>query len=312
MKLSFVVPCYNEEKNIKPFYDAVLESFKDKKYKLELIFINDGSHDNTILELKKLIKLNDFEIKIINFSRNFGKEAGVYAGLKNSTGDYTVLIDADMQQPPKLVLNMLDVIEKDKDIDIVAYYQDKRIENKFVSFLKNKFYKYISKISSIEFVNGASDFRLFNRNVLNTILDLSEHNRFSKGIFAWIGFNTYYLPYTPSERLTGKTSWSIKSLFRYAISGILSFSKKPLDIIHKIGIFNILISIVWLIVLIFNSIDIYNIQYVFILLLFMFGINFEILGLISEFIYRNYTELLNRPIYITKEVITNEKNNKSI
>lgn len=312
MKLTFVVPCYNEEKNIKPFYDAIKESFKNEKYKIELVFINDGSRDNTIVELKKLAKLKDFEIKIINFSRNFGKEAGVYAGLKNSTGDYTVLIDADMQQPPKLVLDMLDVIEKDKDIDIVAYYQEKRIENKFVSFLKNKFYKYISKISNIEFVNGASDFRLFNRNVLNTILDLSEHNRFSKGIFAWIGFNTYYLPYTPEERLSGKTSWNLKSLFKYAISGILSFSKKPLDIIHRIGILNILISIVWLIVLIFNSIDISNVQYIFILLLFMFGINFVVLGIISEFIYRNYTESLNRPIYIAKEVITNEKTNGNI
>lgn len=312
MKLTFVVPCYNEEKNIKPFYDAIKESFKNEKYKIELVFINDGSRDNTIVELKKLAKLKDFEIKIINFSRNFGKEAGVYAGLKNSTGDYTVLIDADMQQPPKLVLDMLDVIEKNKDIDIVAYYQEKRIENKFVSFLKNKFYKYISKISNIEFVNGASDFRLFNRNVLNTILDLSEHNRFSKGIFAWIGFNTYYLPYTPEERLSGKTSWSLKSLFKYAISGILSFSKKPLDIIHRIGILNILISIVWLIVLIFNSIDISNVQYIFILLLFMFGINFVVLGIISEFIYRNYTESLNRPIYIAKEVITNEKTNGNI
>jgi len=312
MKVTFIVPCYNEEKNIKPFYDAVVKSFKDKKYKIELIFINDGSHDNTILELKKLTKLNDFEVKIINFSRNFGKEAGVYAGLKNSTGDYTVLIDADMQQPPKLVLDMLDVIEKDSDIDIVAYYQDKRIENKFLSFLKNKFYKYISKISNIEFVNGASDFRLFNRNVLNAILDLSEHNRFSKGIFAWIGFNTYYLPYVPEERLSGKTSWSLKGLFKYAISGILSFSKKPLDVIQKIGILNILISIVWLIILVLNSVNLSNIQYIFILILFMFGVNFIVLGLISEFIYRNYTESLNRPIYIAKEVITNEKSNKNI
>lgn len=211
--------------------------------------------------------------------------------------------------PPHLVLNMLDVIENNEDVDIVAYYQEKRIENKIISFIKDRFYRYISKTSNIKFVNGASDFRLFNRNVLNTILEFSEHNRFSKGIFAWIGFNTYYLPYVPNKRLSGKTSWSIKGLFKYAISGILSFSKKPLEWIIKIGIFNIFLSIIWLIIILLKLSPVSSLQYVLIILLFMFGMNFVILGIISEFIYRNYIESLDRPIYIIKEVITNEKNN---
>ena len=207
MKLSFVVPCYNEEGNIKLFYDDVVKNFRKSKYKIELIFINDGSKDNTLEELKKLLNHKDFSIKIINFSRNFGKEAGIYAGLKKSTGDYTVLIDADMQQPPHLVLDMLDVIEKNEDVDIVTYYQEHRIENKILSFLKSSFYKTINKLTKINFVNGASDFRLLKRNVVDTILEFTEHERFSKGIFAWIGFNTHYIPYTPCKRATGRTSW---------------------------------------------------------------------------------------------------------
>ena len=304
-KLSFVVPCYNEEKNISLFYNNVLENFKNSKYDIELVFINDGSKDNTLLELKKLAELNDFEIKIINFSRNFGKDAGIYAGMQNLTGDYTVLIDADMQQPPELVLKMLDVLEKNDDVDIVTYYQEKRIENKIISRLKKEFYKIISKISGLEFADGASDFRLFRNNVKEAILSMSEHNRFSKGIFAWIGFNTYYIPYVPKERIHGKSSFNIKSLFKYAFSGILSFSKRPFKFIFNLGFLIILVSIVWLIILLVLG-NAFIIQYIFILFLFMFGLNFIILSYISNFINRCYTETLNRPIYISKEIITNK------
>lgn len=305
-KLTFVIPCYNEEKNIKLFYDDVLNNFKNKKYQIELIFINDGSKDNTITELKKVTKLHDFDVKVINFSRNFGKDAALYAGMSNSTGDYTVLIDADMQQPPSLVLKMLDVIENNDDVDIVAFYQQNRIENKLVSKLKSCFYKSITKISGIDFVNGASDFRLFRRNVLEAILKLTEHNRFSKGIFAWIGFNTYYIPYVPNERVNGKSSFNIKKLFKYALSGIMSFSKAPFKFIGKIGILFILLSIASLIVLL--CLNMFNlIYYLIIFITFIFGLNLIILTYISEYIFRCYNELLNRPIYISKEIITNYK-----
>lgn len=306
MKVSFIVPCYNESKNIKLFYDDVVKSFKDK-YKVELIFINDGSKDNTLEELKTLLKEKIFEIKIINFSRNFGKEAGIYAGLNECSGDACVIIDADMQQPPHLVLDMIKVMENDSNIDIVTYYQEKRIENKIISFFKSQFYKIMSNSTGMKLKNGASDFRLLNRKVIDTVLTLSEHDRFSKGIFSWIGFNTYYLPYIPEKRINGKTSWSTKGLFKYAVSGILSFSKEPLNIIFKLGIFNILVSLMLLILGFIISAN--QFYFLMILIIFLFGINYIVLGILGEYIYRNYTESRNRPIYIVKEVISNEKNN---
>ena len=300
MKLTFIVPCFNEEKNIELFYKDLNEGFKDTKYDIELLFINDGSSDNTLKELKKLIK-SKYKVKIINFSRNFGKEAGIYAGFKYSTGDYAVIIDSDMQQPPHLVLEMLKIVENDNDVDIVTYYQEKRIEGKFMSYLKSKFYKTIGKLTRMNFVDGGSDFRLVKRNVIEAILSLTESNRFSKGIFSWIGFNTYYLPYTPSKRAYGRTKWNLKKLFMYAASGILSFIKNPMKIILNIGIIMLLISII---LFIFNN---KLIMYSFVLL--MFGINFIVLWYISLFINRSYEESKNRPIFIAKEVITNEKDN---
>ena len=308
MKLTFVVPCYNEEKNIRLFYEDVVKNFKDAKYDIELIFINDGSKDNTIGELRKIAKLSDFKVKVIDFSRNFGKEAGIYAGLQNSTGDYTVLIDADMQQPPSLVIEMLDCITKDDTIDIVTYYQKTRIEGKTLSFFKKSFYSIINKLTNLNFVNGASDFRLIKRNVLEAILSLPEGERFSKGIFAWIGFNTKYLPYVPSSRANGKTSWSFKKLIKYAISGILSFVNKPLKIIVHIGIFNIIVSAIWFIILSILSCSAYNFQYILSFILLISGLNFIVLGYMGEFISRTYNETRNRPVYIAREVISNEKN----
>ena len=307
MKISFIVPCYNEEGNINLFYESVKKSFKDSKYKIELIFVNDGSKDKTYHELKELITKKTFKIKVINFSRNFGKEAGMYAALKECSGDFAVIIDADMQQPPELVLSMIKIIEDDPDIDIVTYYQENRLENKLVSFLKSKFYRVMGNSMGIKIKDGASDFRLFNRKVIDTILSITEHNRFSKGIFNWIGFNTYYLPYTPEERKNGKTSWNIKSLFMYGINGILSFSKSPLKLIFNLGLFNFFASIILFIISLVLKANL--ICYLFIFILFMFSINFILLGIIGEYVYRNYTESKNRPIYIVKEVLSNEKSN---
>ena len=189
---------------------------------------------------------------------------------------------------------------------ILTYYQENRIENKFISFLKNKFYTVITKLANINFKNGASDFRLFKRNVANVIIEMSEHNRFSKGIFAWIGFENYYLPYTPEKRANGKTSWNIKGLFKYAFSGILSFSK-PHTIIIKFGIFSIMCSIIWFVfALIFAN---QPLHYILVFILFLFGCNCILMGIIGEYTYRNYEEVTNRPLYIIKEVETNEKDN---
>lgn len=307
MKISFIVPCYNEERNINLFYESVKNSFKNKKYNVELIFVNDGSKDNTYSELKKLLSEKTFDIKVINFSRNFGKEAGIYAGLKTCTGDYAVIIDADMQQPPSLVLPMIKVLDSNSDIDIVSYYQESRIENKLISFIKAKFYKIMGKSMGVNVKVGASDFRLFNRKVIDTILTITEHDRFSKGIFNWIGFNTYYLPYTPEKRVNGKTSWSFKSLLKYAVSGILSFSKSPLTMIFKLAIFNIIASVLIFVFQLILKVNVF--YYLFPFVLFIFGINSILMGIIGEYVYRNYTESRNRPVYIVKEMLCNEKDN---
>ena len=306
MKLSFVIPCYNEEGNVIAFYNEVEKEFDNKKDDLELIFINDGSKDNTLKDLKSLLKDSEFKIKIINFSRNFGKEAGIYAGLKECKGDYAVIIDADMQQPPKLVKKMMEEISKNSDIDMVCYYQEKRKESKVLSLFKKLFYKVMSKSMNMNIQDGASDFRLFNRKVIDTIISISEHDRFSKGIFNWIGYNTIYLPYTPLKRQKGKTSWSFKSLLKYGLNGILSFSNKPLKSFYKLGIINLLISIIWFIINIVNCLEIE--YYIIPSILLLFAINNIMLGVISEYIYRSYNETRNRPIYIIKDVLSNEKN----
>ena len=300
-KLSIIVPCYNEEKNIGLFFKESQKFLS--KIKKEYIFINDGSKDNTINELKKLTK-NDEKVKILNFSRNFGKEAAIYAGLNECSGDFAVLIDADLQQHPKLIIPMLEEFNKDTNLDIVAYYQEKRIENKFISFCKSKFYKLINKITKLEFKDGASDFRLFKRNVIDTIIKFGEHNRFQKGIFAFIGFKTKYLPYVPLERNGGQTSWGFIKLVKYAIGGIASFTDAPLTFAKHLSTIEILVSIIWFIILLLNNTD--SIYYLFPFLLLLFGLLSICITAISIYLYRIYNETRKRPIYIIKEIIENE------
>ena len=189
MKLSLICPCYNEEKNIYNFYDACVRAFENKVESYEFVFINDGSKDDT---WKKLMELFDTHscIKLINFSRNFGKEAAMYAGLEKAEGEFIAIIDTDLQQPPEKVVEMLEILDGDPDLDCVAAYQEKRREGKLLSTLKGVFYKTISKMSEINFQSGASDFRTFRRNVRDAILSLGEYHRFLKGIFSWVGFNT--------------------------------------------------------------------------------------------------------------------------
>lgn len=317
-KISLVVPCYNEEKNVSLFYKECEKTFLKEKIKVELVFVNDGSKDNTIGELKKLTSTKKFEIKVINFSRNFGKEAAMYAGLKNTTGDYVVIIDADLQQKPELILPMIKIVEESDEYDCVCYYQEQRIEGKIVSLFKKMFYGVISKLSDIDFKNGASDFRLFRRYVVDAILSITEKNRFSKGIFSWIGFNTKYLPYIPEERANGVSSFNFKGLLKYAMSGILSFSVAPLRIATYSGLFFSLISFVYLIVVLiqklFFTIDIPGYATIVACILLIGGIILFALGIIGEYIARIYMEVKDRPVYISKEILTNKgyenENNK--
>lgn len=315
-RVSVIVPCYNEEKNVGVFYDTIVNVFKDSKYELELVFVNDGSSDKTAVELHKLSMKNDCRVKAISFSRNFGKEAAMYAGFCNVTGDYTAIIDADMQQDPALLMGMLKVFEEEKDIDSVAYYQEERKENKIIKFFKDRFYGLINKMSDVEFVTGASDFRMFRRNVVEAILKLSEKTRFSKGIFSWVGFNTKYLPYVVNERMFGESKWSFIKLFKYAISGVVSFSTAPLSIATFLGTFFAVTSMIYLLVVliqkIFFGIAVAGYATIVVLILLLGGIQLFCLGIIGEYLARIFVESKQRPIYLVRDVFTNieEKDEK--
>lgn len=309
MNLSLIVPCYNEEKNIIPFYKKVLKTLPES-LKYEIIFINDGSKDKTMDQLKTLLKQDEIEIKIVNFSRNFGKEAGIYAGLKESKGDFVAIIDADLQQNPKFLLEMMDILNTKDEYDAVAAYQKQRREGLILRFFKNTFYKLINKMCEVDFVSGASDFRMFRRNVVEAILNMSEYYRFSKGIFSWVGFNTYYLPYDVEKRNSGESKWSFWKLFKYAIDGIVSFSTTPLRIATILGFLISIASFIYLIFLIVKKIcfgiAVAGYASTLAVVLLLGGIQLLSLGIIGEYLARTYIEVKNRPIYLTKEVLVNK------
>lgn len=308
--LSLVVPCYNEEKNIQAFYEQAKKEFADINF--EIVFINDGSSDDTENELKQVI-LNEKEIPItvVNFSRNYGKESAIFAGLQRSVGIYTAIVDADLQQPLQLVKEMLTVLEEGADYDVVAAYQEKRHERKIVSMLKHQFYKIINRIGEVDFYQGASDFRVFRENVKEAILELTENNRFSKGIFSWVGFRTCYIPYEASLRNAGESSWSVRKLFSYAANGIIAFSTIPLRMATFMGIFVSAIAFLYMIFVIAQKviwgIDIPGYATLLVLILLMGGTQSIFLGILGEYIAKIHIEVKDRPIYIVKSQESNIK-----
>lgn len=306
MKLSLVVPCYNEEASVKRFFDEVNKVFENKVENFEFVFVNDGSKDGTYPELKKLYKENPTSnIQVLTFSRNFGKEAAIYAGLSNAKGDMICIIDADLQQRPEVVLEMLGEIEKDDSLDCVAAYQENRKESKTLSGFKSAFYKVINKITDVDFVNGASDFRLLKRTMVDAILEMTEYHRFSKGIFSWVGFNTKYIPYTVEERQFGETKWSYGKLFKYAFDGIISFSTFPLKLATGVGLVTAFASIIYLFVVVLQKlifgIDVPGYATIVVLVLFLGGMQLFCLGILGEYLSKIYVQVKNRPIYILKE-----------
>lgn len=305
MDLSVVVPCYNEEGNVEIFYDEIFKIFKNKKIKYEIIFVNDGSTDKTINKLNELLTRNEQNIKVVNFSRNFGKEAAMYAGLKESTGEFVTIIDADLQQRPEIILQMLDILKTSDEYDTVAAYQKERKEGKVLTFFKDSFYKIINSISSVRFVKGASDFRTFRRVVVDAILDVSEYNRFSKGIFSFVGFNTYYLPYKVEDRRTGNSKWSFTKLFNYAIEGIVGFTVSPLRIPFIFAFILLLTSFISLIVFLIAGIT--ALKTMLIIILFLMGLLFLTLGIMGEYLSKTYLETKNRPVYIVKSTKSAKK-----
>ncbi len=304
MKLSLVVPCFNEEENVAYLLEEVKKTFKnDIDY--EIVFVNDGSKDNTQKILKELYESNKDIVQVVSLSRNFGKEAAMYAGLLNAMGDMVCIIDADLQQHPSVILSMLEILQKNPDTDCVAAYQKKRSEGKAMSFVKSCFYKIINKFSDVNFTNGASDFRLMRRNMVKAVLSMTEYHRFSKGIFGWVGFNTEYIPYEAQQRKSGKSKWRVKSLVKYALEGIISFSTSPLRFSTYIGFISSIISIIYLIVVVmqklFCGIDVPGYATIVVLVLLLGGLQLFCLGVLGEYFAKMYIQAKNRPVYIIKE-----------
>ena len=313
MKLSLIVPCYNEEGNVEAFFSEVKRVFAENGIAdYEFVFVNDGSADLTYKKLKGLFENNpDSLIKVVSFSRNFGKESAIYAGLQKSEGDLACLIDADLQQRPEVVVEMLRHMEEDEDIDCVTAYQAARKENKVISAVKSAFYKIINKISDVEFVNGASDFRLLKRSMVDAILQMSEFHRFSKGLFSYVGFRTKYIPYEAAERESGESKWNVRSLFKYALEGIFAFSTMPLKVATVLGFFCSFISLLYLLVVLVQKlafgIDVPGYATLVILVLLLGGIQLFSLGVLGEYIAKMYVQVKNRPIYIMKDYLSHDK-----
>jgi len=305
MKLSVIIPCMNEEGNIENLYFSLTKVLKDIKY--ELLFIDDGSVDKTLKILKQLNK-KDKHVKIISFSRNFKKEAAIYAGISKSIGEYTCIIDGDMQQNPIYLIKMLSFLDQNKEYDQVAMIMKKRKNETFIAkTLKKAFYKVIDLISDIHFEPGASDFRMFNKNVKNAVMSISENNRFSKGIFSWVGFNTKFMTYEVEKRKSGKTKFSLKTNLSYALDGILGFSTKPLRLATYTGILTSIAAFIYLVYIIIKTIilgtDVPGFASLMCIILLLGGIQLITIGILGEYLAKNYLETKKRPIYITKEEI---------
>ena len=306
-KLSIVVPCYNEEESIPLFYPVVQKVVTTiSDLDIEYWFINDGSADKSLLEMRKLHEKNPEQVHFVSFSRNFGKEAALYAGLQAATGDYVVVMDVDLQDPPEFLPKMYQLIKSGEYDCIGTRRVDRTGEGKFKSFLSEQFYHVINKISQTNIVPGARDYRMMTRQMVNAVLSLKEYNRFSKGIFSWVGFKTKYLPYHNVERVAGTTDWSIWKLFKYAMDGIVDFSEAPLSVATWIGGLSSFFAVIGLIVVIVryfvepNSSTNGWASMVCIMLL-IGGLQLFCLGIVGRYIGRIYMQTKKRPIYIIKE-----------
>lgn len=310
MLLSFIVPCYNEEGNVQLFHDAAVRAIRGQTDDFELIFINDGSKDGTLARLREIARTSDARVRVINFSRNFGKEAGIYAGLTHARGDYACVIDADMQQRPEVAMEMLSFLQSHPDYDCVTAFQQERHEGRLLAFYKRAFYRLINRLSEVEFVSGASDFRMFNRKMIDAVLSMSEYYRFSKGLFAFVGFNTYFMPYEAQARASGASKWSFWKLFRYAVEGIVSFSTAPLRLTTVLGLLFSGASFLYLLIVVLQKllvgIEIAGYPTLVALILLLGGIQLLALGIIGEYLARNYVETKRRPVYIVRDVIESE------
>ena len=305
MTLSIIVPCFNEEESIPLFYQAV-EAIKGQlQDSIEYIFINDGSKDRTLEVLRELSKL-DSAVRYLSFSRNFGKEAALYAGLQHATGDLVTVMDVDLQDPPEMLIQMKAMLDADPELDCVGTRRTTRDgEPPIRSFFANLFYKLINAISQVEMVDGARDFRLMRRPMVDAILEVSEYNRFSKGIFSWVGFKTEYLEYKNVERVAGQTSWNFWQLFNYSLEGIVNFSDAPLNIAFIGGVVSCLLAFLLVIAIVVRTLifgdPTSGWPSMVSIILFLGGFQLLTIGILGKYIGRVFMETKKRPIYVLKE-----------
>ena len=305
MTISIIVPCFNEEESLPLFY-AEMEKIKSQiDDNFEYIFVNDGSKDRTLQVLRDLNQA-DKNVHYLSFSRNFGKEAALYAGLKHATGDLVTVMDADLQDPPELLLTMKSMLEKNPDLDCVGTRRTTRDgEPPIRSFFAKMFYKLINRISQVEMVDGARDFRFMRRQMVDAILEVSEYNSFSKGIFAWVGFRTEYLEYKNVERVAGKTSWSFWQLLNYSLEGIINFSDAPLTIAFLGGVAACLLAFFLIMIVIVRTLifgdPTSGWPSMVSIILFLGGFQLLTIGILGKYIGKIFMETKKRPIYVIKE-----------
>ena len=309
--ISVIVPCFNEQEVLPIFYKEITKVAADMAgYDFEFIFVDDGSKDETLNECKKLAESDD-RVKYISFSRNFGKEAAMYAGLEKSTGDMVAIMDVDLQDPPALLPQMVYAIETEGYDSVATRRVTRKGEPVIRSFFARMFYKIINKISKTEIVDGARDYRLMSRQFVNSLLELSERNRFSKGLFGWVGYKTKWLEYENVERAAGQTKWSFWKLFLYSIEGIMAFSTAPLAISAVVGFIMCAVAAVAIIFIVFRTLmfgdPVSGWPSMVCIILFIGGIQLFCLGIVGEYLAKTYTEIKNRPIYICRETNTDKE-----
>lgn len=312
-KISLIIPCYNEQETVPLFYAETSLVLKDMDCEYEFVFVNDGSADDTLKVIKQLAE-TDEHVTYLSFSRNFGKEAAMYAGFCNVEGDYIAVMDADLQDPPALLPQMVELLESGEYDSVATRRVSRKGESPVRSWFARRFYRLINRISDADIVDGARDFRLMRREMVDAIVEMSEYNRFSKGIFGWIGFRTYWLPYENVERAAGETKWSFWKLVKYAIDGIINFSQAPLSIASWGGIVMTLVAFLYMIVtfvrrLLFGN-PVAGWASTICIIMFIGGLQLFCLGIMGQYIAKIYMETKNRPHYIISE--SNKKETKRI
>lgn len=304
--LSIIVPCYNEEENVAYFYDELMKNsdfFKENHLDIEIIYVDDGSKDRTVEEVK-LLHQRDERVRLVSFSRNFGKEAGIYAGLKKARGDYAVMMDADLQDPPSLLPEMFSYIKNGYD-SVATRRVTRKGEPPIRSFFARMFYKIMNKISETDIVDGARDYRLMTRQVVDSILSMGEYNRFSKGIFGWVGYQTKWVEFENVERVHGETKWNFWKLFLYSIEGITAFSTLPLAISSFIGVLFCIFAFIAIIFIIIKTLmfgdPVGGWPSMVCIIFLVSGVQLFCIGIVGQYLSKTYMEVKHRPLYLVKE-----------